>query len=175
MLISNKQSDEELVKAAQQGSMEAYTLLYERFISLVYNRVRYLVPAQDVEDVTQEVFVAVIRSLKGFRGESLFSTWLRTITNRRIAEYYRRRPRQDVALGENMNPPHQHLKMEEVVAIRQAFHGLPENYREILLLRFSDGLQFNEIAALQGRSLEAIKSLFRRAIASLHKQVKVDG
>ena len=71
--------------------MDAFNELYERYLPVVYRRVRYMIPEQDVDDVTQEVFIAVVRSIKSFRGDSLFSTWLRTLVKRQIADFYRRR------------------------------------------------------------------------------------
>ena len=64
-----------------------------------------------------------------------------------------------------------HYDVDDEIILRQALHRLPENYQEILMLRFAEGLQFDEIAQINGQSLEATKSLFRRAVASLHKQV----
>ncbi len=87
----SESEDAELVRLAQAGSLEAFTALYERYFAVVFSRVRYLVPEQDVEDVIQEIFITVMRSLKTFKGTSQFGTWLRTLTNRRIADYYRRR------------------------------------------------------------------------------------
>ena len=58
---------------------------------------------------------------------------------------------------------------------RQAFRKLPQRYREILLLRFAEEMAFREIARLQGSGLEATKSLFRRAVAALDKQVNRRG
>ena len=80
-------SDKELILKAKQGSLEAFTLLYERYLPKVYNRVRFSIPEQDIEDVTQEVFLAVIKSIGSFRGEAQFGTWLRTVTTRQIADY----------------------------------------------------------------------------------------
>jgi RNA polymerase sigma factor (sigma-70 family) len=62
--------------------------------------------------------------------------------------------------------------LEERVALRQALVKLPSNYQEIILLRFVEGLQFNEIAQLQNQSLEATKSLFRRAISALQSRLE---
>jgi RNA polymerase sigma-70 factor, ECF subfamily len=171
MKSTSQPGDSELVEAARQGKPEALTLLYERYLPMVYNRVRYTVPAEDVEDVTQEVFIAAIRSLKGFRGEAKFSTWLRTLTVRQIAEYYRKRHSPGVLLDENLHAPHDLSATEDAILLRQAFRKLPNKYQEIILIRFAEGLPFQEIARLQGCSLEAVKSLFRRAIAALHKQV----
>ena len=56
--------------------------------------------------------------------------------------------------------------------LRSALAELPEAYREIILLRFAEGLQFNEIAISIGKSLDAAKSLFRRAVAELKEQME---
>jgi len=71
-------SDETLIQQFVQGDLVAFDSLYNRHIKAVYNRVRYTVPATDVEDVTQEVFIAAFGSLSKFRGEAQFGTWLRT-------------------------------------------------------------------------------------------------
>jgi len=169
--------DEELVRAAQGGELEAFTSLYERYLPVVYNRVRYMIPEEDIEDVTQEVFIAVIKSLKSFRYEARFSTWLRTLVNRQVADYYRRRnpkkdwmnelPDYDPERDSGLREMSEVEEVDEMIILRQALRELPEHYREVIMLRFADGMQFGEIAQLQGLSLEATKSLFRRAIASL--------
>jgi len=172
-------SDSGLVRLAQQGNRDAFTGLYERYLPMVYKRVRYAVPERDVEDVTQDIFIAVLRSLKGFKGDALFSTWLRTLTKRRIADYYRRKnPAEheldidvgeaDDLIGEGDTSP---SSLDDSIVIRKAMRALPEDYQDIVLLRFAEGLQFNEIAQLRGQSLEATKSLFRRAIAALRRQM----
>jgi RNA polymerase sigma-70 factor (ECF subfamily) len=176
-------NDEELVRAAQEGNLDAFTMLYERYLPVVYNRVRYLVPETDVEDVTQEVFIDVVRSLKNFRCESTFHTWLRTLASREIANYYRRRNPTHNVLDMDVSSADDHeipqlrtvaesLAIDDNILVRTALNHLPERYQEILLLRFADELQFNEIAQVLGQSLEATKSLFRRAIAALQKELE---
>lgn len=174
----SESEDAELVRLAQAGSLEAFTALYERYFAVVFSRVRYLVPEQDVEDVIQEIFITVMRSLKTFKGTSQFGTWLRTLTNRRIADYYRRRRPPEIEIDESMgdNDPRlmsgkPSVTLDESILLREALRSLPEDYREVLLLRFAEGLKFEEIARLRGQSLEAVKSLFRRAVATIRKQV----
>jgi RNA polymerase sigma-70 factor (ECF subfamily) len=172
-------SDEVLVRLAQQGNREAFTSLYERYLPLVYKRVRYAVPERDIEDVTQDIFIAVMRSLKSFKGDALFSTWLRTLTKRRIADYYRRKNPAGHELDVDLDEASEMTtegdsspgSLDDAIAIRKAMRALPEDYQDIVLLRFAEGLQFNEIAQLRGQSLEATKSLFRRAIAALRRQM----
>ncbi len=163
--------------------MEAFTALYERYLPIVYKRVQFVIPEEDVDDVTQEVFIAVVKSLKSFRYEARFSTWLRTLVNRQVADYYRGRHPHEPSLNEltDPEPEHHHIlgvmdhidKLDDRIILRQALRQLPEHYRDVILLRFAEGLQFEEIARVQGQSLDATKSLFRRAIASLQNQMSV--
>ncbi len=167
-------SDELLIRQFKDGNSSAFNELYRRHLSSVYRRICFVIPQADVEDVTQEVFIAALRSLPSFRGESQFSTWLRTLTNNKVAEYYRKRNRKQEApqvhLSEALNHAGGNISaiIEERIALRTALRKIPSQYQEIILLRFAEGLQFNEIAELTGKNLEATKSLFRRAISALH-------
>src|SRR5512142_1585932 len=86
-------SDEYLIRRFKDGDSDAFNELYRRYLASIYRRVRFVVPEADVEDVTQEVFLAALKSLPSFRGEAQFATWLRTLTNHKVAEYYRKRGR----------------------------------------------------------------------------------
>ncbi len=177
MTVQPAENDEVLIKQFKDGNSNAFNELYQRHLSGVYKRVRYMVPEQDVEDTTQEVFIAALKSLPSFRGEAQFSTWLRTLTNHKIAEYYRKSHRKREAPKVAFDDTHDHSDgntakaMEEQIALRKALYLLPCQYQEIILLRFVDGLQFNEIAELNGQHLEATKSLFRRAVSALRDQL----
>ncbi len=175
-------TDEQLVKSAQNGDREAFITLYNRYLRRVYNRVKSRVPSErDAEDVTQEVFIAVVRSLDRFEQRSRFSTWLYTIVNRQIADFYRRMYRGDDqhALSLDMNEQYdlaaEDDDLEDMLVVQQALNQLPENYQEVVLMRFADGLSFAEIADELGKSVEAVKSLYRRAIQAMteHAERKV--
>ncbi|MBI3162226.1 MAG: RNA polymerase sigma factor [Chloroflexi bacterium] len=171
-------SDEHLIQRFKQGDMDAFSSLYERYFPGVQNRVRYVIPEADIEDVTQEVFITVVKSLHTFRGESLFSTWLRTLTNYKVAEYYRKRNRKQdprevpMTKAELIPDESDSLPMEDRIALRRAMASMPEKYRDVVLMRFSDGMQFDEIARTTGTNLEATKSLFRRAVTALRKNLE---
>lgn len=171
-------SDEVLIQKYVGGSKEAFDVLYYRHLPKVYKRVRYVVPENDVEDVTQEIFIAALKSLPSFRGDAKFGTWLRTLTNHKVAEFYRRRTRKQEprlaplsdAIAQVAGSTSQTL--EERIFLQRALENLPENYREILLLRFAEDMQFNEIAELTNQNLEATKSLFRRAVTALRNHLE---
>lgn len=171
-------TDELLIQHFKDGSKDAFDLLYYRHLPKVYKRVRYVIPENDVEDVTQEIFIAALNSLSSFRGDSKFSTWLRTLTNYKVAEFYRKRSRKQEPLLSPLSDAAAYTTgsatktMEERVYLQRALQNLPENYKEIILLRFAEDLQFNEIAELTSQNLEATKSLFRRAIAALRTHLE---
>lgn len=175
-----KAEDEELIRLINLGDQEAFTQLYNRHLPPVFNRVAYLIPKNDVEDVTQEIFIAMIRSLKSFRGESKFSTWLRVITNRQISNYYRKN--QKHLQDDDLDPDDTWVqrkaapksarreKQDQIIYVQQCLMDIPDHYREVVLLRFVEGLKFQEIADLQDRSLDAVKSTYRRAIEAMQKK-----
>jgi RNA polymerase sigma-70 factor (ECF subfamily) len=183
MVMPGNLSDETLVKMAQQGNREAFTSLYQRYFPTVYKRVRYTIPEADVEDITQEIFLATLRSLKYYRGEALFRTWLRTLVQRQIADFYRRRkPAEKDMLALEDDPDEDELaftiaapddnSIDDQIVLRQALRSLPDHYREVLLLRVVEGLPFQLIANLNNHSLEATKSLFRRAVMALQGRLE---
>jgi len=176
-------NDEELARSAQQGKQDAFVILYERYFPNVLARVRFKVPQNDVEDVTQEIFIAVMKSLGSFKGQAKFSTWLWTITNRKIVDYYRshksRLIEQDdyeevVTRNSLKHTPSADNSQEDLAIVQHALGTLPQNYQDILLMRFVDEMPFNEIALHNKQSLEATKSLFRRSVAALSKRMEGD-
>ena len=171
-------TDEQLARQAKAGDREAFLALYNRYLSKVFNRVKSRVPPDHVEDVTQEVFIAVLRSISKFQFKSLFNTWLYTIVNRQIADFYRKRNRsqgkvQNISL-EAMDygePSYEHTNLDERASLQRAMNTVPDHYREVILMRFADGLSFAEIAEQREQSLEAVKSLYRRAIQAVRNQI----
>jgi RNA polymerase sigma-70 factor (ECF subfamily) len=174
-------TDEELASLAKMGKQDAFDLLYERYFPTVYARVRFRVPEDEVEDVTQEVFIAVLKSLNSFRGLSKFSTWVWTVTNRKIADYYRSRSTNLIEQDNYQEqtdhdlPNHNRVAerhQDDLETIQQALCELPKNYQDILLMRLVDEMPFNEIARQNGQSLAATKSLFRRSVAALTRKME---
>jgi RNA polymerase sigma-70 factor (ECF subfamily) len=177
MTVQPAASDELLIRQFKDGNPNAFNELYQRHLASVYKRVRFVIPEADVEDVTQEVFIAALKSLASFRGEAQFGTWLRTLTNHKVAEYYRRRNRKreapQVPLFDALGHTEGNVTkvLEERINLRRALNQIPDQYRDVILLRFAEGLQFNEIAGLTGQNLEATKSLFRRAMSALRNHL----
>jgi RNA polymerase sigma factor (sigma-70 family) len=166
--------ERELAAQAQAGDRAAFRQLYDHYLPAVYARVCALVPLADAEDVTQEVFLSVARSVHSFRGDSAFSTWVNSIVKRRVADYHRRAARRvpQVPLPEDYDAPAENsLGVEEELVIKQVLRALPEHQREVILLRLADGLPFEEVASRLGIKVGAAKVRFYRAIAACRERL----
>ena len=180
MMNYQSYNDKRLIDLIQKGDKEAFNMLYSRHFPAVYKRVLYTIPSGDVDDVTQEIFIAVMRSISNYKGSAKFSTWLRTLINRQVADFYRSRQRkiEEVDLDDFELPSKQDdvgsKQHDERITVRRALKKMPTDYQEILLLRFAEGLRFKEIANELDKHPEAVKSLFRRAIMALKIILETD-
>jgi RNA polymerase sigma-70 factor (ECF subfamily) len=168
-VIFNTLPDEELAYMARDGDRLAFEVLCDRYLPVVYNRLRALLPLEAVDDVTQEVFVAAVQAIRGYRAKAAFRTWISAIARHKAVDYYRRRGRQPetVELDPEINDVAGRNAWHEQLLVRMALQQLPDHYKEVLLLRFAEGLAFADVAEALGVSLEAAKSRYRRAIAAM--------
>ncbi|MBN2394493.1 MAG: sigma-70 family RNA polymerase sigma factor [Anaerolineae bacterium] len=165
----NTRPDEELAHLARGGDRLAFDVLCDRYLPVVYNRLRALLPPEAVDDVTQEVFVAAVQAIQRYRAKAAFRTWISAIARHKVADYYRQRGRQPgtVELDPEMNDMAEQNAWQEHMFVRMALRRLPDHYQEVLLLRFAEGLPFQDVADALGLSLEATKSRYRRAMAAM--------
>lgn len=168
-------TDEELIERIQGGDDQAFQALYERYIDDVYKNVSYRIPAYAVDDLTQEIFLSVARGLPNFQGQSKFKTWVYTITRRRIADFYKARKE----AAEDIDDHAHHLTsdsrvgdVDDVMLLKEALQQLPQDYQELILLRFLNGLAFKEIAAVKEETLDAVKSRYSRAMKALRAEME---
>jgi RNA polymerase sigma-70 factor, ECF subfamily len=164
-------SDDVLVAAAQDGDLQAFGLLVERYQAPIYRlAVRMLRSEADAQDVAQEVFVQAWRKIGSFRGDASFSTWLHRIaTNRCLNAIAARRPSAplpedqvdragtDSDLSVEVERRHRFAQLAEVIA------QLPTDQRVALVLRDLQGLSYEEIAGVLRVSLSTVKGRIHRA------------
>lgn len=162
-------TDSELVVRAQQGDMVAFRGLYDRYLRRVLAHVgRILGPSSEVEDVAQEVFVQVHRSLGKFRGDAAFSTWLYRVTwNVSVSHLRRRAPTVDLpALKQFACSQEQWGKLEAREKLRTLYAGIDDlspDYREAFVAFEIEGKTLQQIADMSGESLNTVASRVRRA------------
>ena len=147
----------------------------------------------DAADLVQETFLEAHRHFTLFHGSTkeAFAGWLREILAGRLAKlvrhYFgtrRRNVRLEQALAAELeqssqvldrgflapssSPSHQAARREEAVLLAAALELLPEDYREVLILRHLEGLSFPGVAGRMGRTVESVKKLWARALPRLH-------
>src|SRR5687767_15915604 len=166
-----KASDEELMRRAQNGDKQAFSLLYERYSSAVLSYLyRMLGNVEDVESIGQEVFLRAFRFAPTYRYPQKFSTWLFTITRNLAINHSRRRKRSPVRNVTELNlegvemsgDPYQvahHAtdnveKQEEIARILTALEDLPTDQKEVIVLGVFQDLSYAQMEEITGRSEE---------------------
>ncbi len=184
--------ERELVQQAKAGDRAAFAGLVSAYEGKIYNlALRYLGSREDAMDASQEVFLRVFRFLPGFQEESGFSTWIYRIgVNVCKDMLHRRLKRAEQPLevpdeedeGRPVDVPDLRYDPERImegVELRQALSdailALPEQQREIIILRDIRGLSYEEIALALALEAGTVKSRLFRARESLRKKLLQNG
>lgn len=170
-------TDEELVERFKSGDRKSLDVLIGGYLPKTHRKVCSLVPEPDVEDVEQEIFLSFMKSIYNFRISQSFAAWFATITARRIADYYRQKYRERDRLTEDQHLPKAKVddpwkKLDDEWTVEEALVEIPEIYREVLSLKFSEDLSLGEISEKLGLTYEAARSRYRRGIGMLKEKMK---
>jgi RNA polymerase sigma-70 factor (ECF subfamily) len=162
---------------AAQSDRAAFGVLYRRYLDRVYGYAFYqLGDHHDAEDATERTFLAALRALPTFRDEgATFRAWLfriahNTIANARRSRFRRRTERlpEDLQpVAPNADPARLVADAEEFRRVLHAVAELPDDRRQVVLLRFVDGLTSREIGQVMDRSEGAARVLLHRALRDL--------
>jgi RNA polymerase sigma-70 factor (ECF subfamily) len=167
---------DELVVAARAGGGWAFERLWLELAGQVsgYLDARGVT---EVEDVTSEVFLSAFKGIPTFEGDGdAFRSWLFTIAHHRSVDEYRRVIRSDlpgdfrIADDSDTQPSGESLALEDA-GIGELLSELPQSQREVIWLRFVVDLSLEEVAAITGRRLSAVKQLQRRGIDRLRRHL----
>ena len=174
--------DAELVRLAQAGDREAFDEIVRRHQRQVYQLCyRFTGNHEDASDLAQDVFVRAYRALAGFKGQSALATWLYRIgvnvcLNRKALKTLPVEPMPLIEPADARAEPADAavLKGERAREVRAAIARLPRKQRATLILRTYQELPHDEIAAILGSSVGAVKANFFHALANL-KKLLMDG
>ncbi len=169
-----------LIRRCQAGDEEAFARLFEEYKNLVY-RAAYLTLGNnaDAEDILQDVFLQVHRSLETYDpNRGAFTTWLHRITVNRCLNWRRRRPKVDSldeaaearAGGRDVMPD----RYADDDCVRRALDRLSVKLRVVVVLRHYSDLSYAEIAEILDLPLGTVKSRLNLALRTLHGELKAD-
>src|SRR2546421_5642182 len=181
-------SDEELMRRAQNGDRQAFSLIYERYSSAVLSYLyRMLGNVEDVESIGQEVFLRAFRFAATYRFPEKLSTWLFTITRNLAINNARRRKRSPVrnvtelnlegveVTGDPYQIAHQATdnveKQEEIVRILKALEDLPTDQKEVIVLGVFQDLSYAQMEAITGTKAVTLRSRMFHGLRKLAKMI----
>lgn len=186
------ESEAALVNRAQKGDQEAYRILVEKYQQRVFSLVFSIVKSkEDAEDIVQEAFVKAYLSLKNFRQDSSFYTWIYRVAYNMTIDFKRKVGRRSefLAIGDRdigdissdtdlevmgrIPDPHHNMERQEIAgAIDKAMTKLSDDHRAVIMMREVDGLSYGEIAEAINVSKGTVMSRIHYAKKYLQKVLK---
>jgi RNA polymerase sigma-70 factor (ECF subfamily) len=176
------ESDEKLVKKYLADDEKAFDFLVYKYTTPIYNfTARYIGYGSEAEDLTQEIFIKIWKSLKKFDLNKKFKPWIFRIARNAIFDYLRKKKVAPIIESiDNYNNEEtvkvvdisqtvleKIISTEGAVVVRQAVDKLPEIYRVVLDLHYINEFKLVEIGEILGESINTIKSRHRRALIQL--------
>ena len=169
-----------LVEQLRSGDSATMEEFYTAYRSRLYSLILEQVDRDEAvaEDLVQDVFLAALASLDKFRGDSQLYTWLRSIAFHKINDYYRHQARRpepkksphdfDVTeleqIGDNQPAASTQMESEEArQSVHQALADLPQDYQEVLVLKYLKDMPVLAISQIMGRSPKSVEGLLSRA------------
>ncbi|OLB88873.1 MAG: hypothetical protein AUI12_03870 [Acidobacteria bacterium 13_2_20CM_2_57_6] len=173
---AESREEDSLVSAARDGDRVAFGRLYDRYARMVHGILLARVPPREVDDLVQEVFLLALRRLHGLRDVSCFGAWLGTITRNRANDYFRKAiPNEKVT--EPVDENHAESRAansaaeQEAAMVLSVVRGLPDAYREPLILRLVEGMTGPEIAARTGLTHGSVRVNLYRGMQLLREKL----
>jgi len=176
-----------IIRRCQEGDTSSFDLLVKQYYALVYNSAyRIMGNREQAADATQQAFIRAFRSLKSFRGEATFSTWLYRIVTNVCLDQMRQQPHGLVGLtftddeGEQQqrplpaadaDPSDTTIQHQRQRLVHEALGQLAPQHRIVLVLYDLNGLSYEEIAAILQVPLGTVKSRLNRARHALKEKL----
>ena len=185
----SEMNDEELMAQFQAGTVAAYDILVDRYKDQLTNYIyRFVGDWEECEDLLQETFLRVYRNRHSYRPVAKFSTWLYTIAGNLARSEYRKRKRRNVYSIQSVNRdneeyeidiPDESFSPDEAAEgaiqdkyIQEALMEIPEEFREVVVLRDIQQLSYDEIAQVTGLPMGTVKSRINRGRTKLQALLK---
>ncbi|MBR4099144.1 MAG: sigma-70 family RNA polymerase sigma factor [Clostridium sp.] len=185
-------TESELVARAKAGDQDAFRQLIEDNEKRVYTLcLRMCGDGEDARDLAQEAFLSAWRGLPSFKGDSSFSTWVYRLASNSCIDFLRKRKRRQTAAptaslddpdtpwmepSDPQQDPQRQLERQELrYAVRQGLSQLPEQHRQILVMREISGLSYQEIGQVLDLPPGTVKSRIARARLALKDFLQKNG
>jgi RNA polymerase sigma-70 factor (ECF subfamily) len=162
-------NDREVIEACQRGDYDAFRVLFEALNDRVYSiALRYSGDETTAMDIAQESFLKLLASIRDFRGEATFESWLYRIVVNTCLDHQRRGRHQRPFIEELLDAVsapvesalHRLLRAEVETDVQRIVAKLPAEQRIVVVLRYTEGLQYQQIAEILGCSAGTVGVAF---------------
>jgi RNA polymerase sigma-70 factor (ECF subfamily) len=173
-------NDREVIEACQRGDWEAFRLLFEAHKDRVYSiALRYCDDESAAMDIAQETFLKLLSSIQDFRGNASFESWLYRIVVNRCLDHQRRGRRLmpflegllDIVSAPAESVLQELLRVEMTKDVQRIVGTLPPEQRIVVVLRYTEGLAYDQIAEILGCSAGTVASRLNRAHKVLERRL----
>ncbi len=172
----NLNSETTLVEAAQNGHLESFGALYERYHSSMVALAYSMLADRDLaEDAAQEVFAIACRDLRSLKSKERFAAWLAGICRNVSRQMLRANKGKPVAVGDNPAAQKRDDTEDRREVIRKAVWSLREPERELIVMRYFDGFSQVQISEVLDISPQAVNGRLVRAKRKIAKYLKRNG
>jgi RNA polymerase sigma-70 factor, ECF subfamily len=174
----------DVVEACQRGDDDAFRVLFETHKDRVYSiALRYSGNSTAAMDIAQDTFVKLLSNIGQFRGDSSFESWLYRLVVNTCLDHHRKRRRflplledgleeaLDIFRAPRESALHEMLREEQTERVQQVVAQLPEEQRIVVVLRYTDGLSYEQIADLLGCRRGTVASRLNRAHKALERRL----
>lgn len=165
-------TDIALVEAAIAGDRRAFAALYRRHARTVHAVLLARLPRAELRDAMQDTFTVALGRLASLRDPNAFSPWLATIARNLARDWHKRgRPRRELACEpERLDTEAARARnLDDALSLLTAMGSLSEGQRELLILRFVEGLNGPEIAVALGMTAGSVRVKLHRSVTALRR------
>lgn len=174
-----ERTDNELVKECLEGNQEAFAELLSRYKRLIYSvAYKFTKDSDEVNDMAQEAFIKIYKSLSKYDSQYKFSTWSVKVATNICLDHVRRKKINSISLdeienftGRNNSPEEYYLRKEKSQALKSAIDRLPEIYRVPIIMYHQNGMSYKEIAEKLDKPMSIIKNRIFRARNTLREDL----
>jgi RNA polymerase sigma-70 factor (ECF subfamily) len=187
--FESRNEDTSLIQQALTGDQNGFSRLRQKYHDAIFNLIYRMIREKDeVEDLTQEAFIKAFASLSTFNNEYAFSTWLYKIATNNCIDYIRRKKLQTFSIDKPIEskesdfsfelpdstyePDKEMISSQRKKLLDDAINSLPPKYRQVIVMRHQEELEYQEIAQILKLPLGTVKAHIFRAREMLYKYLR---
>ncbi|MFP4514662.1 MAG: RNA polymerase sigma factor [Parcubacteria group bacterium] len=173
-----QKQESQLIKECQNGNLESFGPLYDKYIKKIYNYLYYRAPEKSVaEDICSQTFIKALKAINSYnKDKGSFSAWLYKIAKNNLVDYYRSNKNDlnvdDIwYLEDDTDIEGATDKSIKLGKVKDCLKDLKKEQREVIILRVWDELSYSEIAEILDKSEASCKMIFSRSLEKLKQEL----